>query len=101
MRLITPIRSRTTDQLCSQIIRVVSVLDNALAGKKYLVGDKLTIVDLSFVPWDDRAEDFLSDSPHASDLKKYANYNKWHDMLHEVPGVKKYFEQRRQYLAEV
>jgi len=29
----------------------VQVLNTALGGKKYLVGDKVTIADLAFVPW--------------------------------------------------
>ena len=31
--------------------RILGVLDTALEGKRYLVGDKVTIADLSFVAW--------------------------------------------------
>ena len=31
--------------------RILGVLETALEGKKYLVGDKVTIADLSFVAW--------------------------------------------------
>jgi glutathione S-transferase len=34
-----------------EIRRVLGVLDAALEGKRFLVGDKVTIADLSFVPW--------------------------------------------------
>lgn len=34
-----------------EIRRVLGVLDTALQGRRYLVGDKLTIADLVFVPW--------------------------------------------------
>jgi glutathione S-transferase len=34
-----------------EIRRVLSVLNTALEGRQYLVGDKLTIADLAFVPW--------------------------------------------------
>lgn len=30
---------------------MLGVLDAALEGKRFLVGDKVTIADLSFVPW--------------------------------------------------
>lgn len=30
---------------------MLGVLDAALEGRRYLVGDKMTIADLSFVPW--------------------------------------------------
>jgi glutathione S-transferase len=35
----------------NEIRRVLGVLNTALEGKRYLVGDKVTIADLSFVPW--------------------------------------------------
>ena len=35
----------------NEVRRVLSVLNTALEGKRYLVGDKVTIADLSFVPW--------------------------------------------------
>ena len=34
-----------------EVRRVLGVLEAALEGKRYLVGDKLTIADLSFIPW--------------------------------------------------
>jgi glutathione S-transferase len=35
----------------NEVRRVLGVLNTALEGKRYLVGDKVTIADLSFVPW--------------------------------------------------
>lgn len=35
----------------NEIKRVFGVLDNVLSKQKYLVGDKVTIADLSFIPW--------------------------------------------------
>ena len=35
----------------NEIKRVFGVLDAVLSKQKYLVGDKVTIADLSFVPW--------------------------------------------------
>jgi glutathione S-transferase len=35
----------------NEIKRVFGVLDSVLAKQKYLVGDKVTIADLSFIPW--------------------------------------------------
>jgi len=34
-----------------EVRRILGVLDTALEGKRYLVGDKVTIADLSFVAW--------------------------------------------------
>ena len=35
----------------NEIKRVFWVLDSVLSKQKYLVGDKVTIADLSFIPW--------------------------------------------------
>jgi glutathione S-transferase len=35
----------------SEIRRVLSVLNASLEGRDYLIGDKLTVADLAFVPW--------------------------------------------------
>jgi len=35
----------------NEIKRVFGVLDAVLSKQKYLVGDKVTIADLSFIPW--------------------------------------------------
>jgi glutathione S-transferase len=35
----------------NEIKRVFSVLDSVLSKQKYLVGDKVTIADLAFIPW--------------------------------------------------
>ena len=35
----------------NEIKRVFGVLDGVLSNQKYLVGDKVTIADLSFIPW--------------------------------------------------
>jgi glutathione S-transferase len=40
-----------TQRYYDQIKRVFGVLDRALAGKQYLIGDKPTIADFSFIPW--------------------------------------------------
>ena len=35
----------------NEIKRVFSVLEGVLSKQKYLVGNKVTIADLSFIPW--------------------------------------------------
>ena len=35
----------------NEIKRVFGVLDAVLSNQKYLVGDKVTVADLSFIPW--------------------------------------------------
>lgn len=43
----------------NEIKRVFGVLDGVLSKQKYLVGDKVTIADLSFVQWNSMIIDRL------------------------------------------
>ena len=39
------------ERYSNEIRRVFGVLDSVLAKQKYLVGDKVTVADLAFIPW--------------------------------------------------
>ena len=41
------------ERYSDEIRRVFGVLDSVLAKQKYLVGDKLTVADLAFIPWNE------------------------------------------------
>ena len=43
----------------NEIRRVFGVLDSVLSKQKYLVGDKVTIADISFIPWNAAVVDRL------------------------------------------
>ncbi|KAL3418362.1 URE2 [Phlyctema vagabunda] len=73
-----------------QVLRVVSVLDRALAGKKYLVGDKVTYADLAFVTWEQGLPFIFGEQFAGLDLEnKYPNYSAWKKSLVERPSVQK------------
>ena len=57
-----------------------------MSKQKYLVGKgtKLTIGDLSFVPWNSFAQKFFGDKV---DLAKYPSVKKWTKELHSRPAV--------------
>ncbi|KAJ6785194.1 hypothetical protein PWT90_01605 [Aphanocladium album] len=77
-----------------QIDRVWSVLDDLLKGKQYLLGDKLTYVDLCFVPWEWVVLNFLGTELKAAGFdaeKKYPNYWAWYQHLLARPSVKKVY----------
>lgn len=84
-----------------EIRRVIGVLDAALAGKEYLVGNKCTIADLAFVPWDSEVqnicegEDFLKTLPD-----ECPNWTAWHKRLMERPAVQRALGKRSQALAQ-
>ncbi|TQS32295.1 hypothetical protein Golomagni_07394 [Golovinomyces magnicellulatus] len=73
-----------------QMERVWGVLDNVLKDKKYLVGNKLTYVDLSFVPWETTVHNFLGEETKSIDAAtKYPHYWAWFQGLAARPSVKK------------
>lgn len=78
------------------------MLDSVLAGKEYLVGNKCTYADLSFVTW----YWVLSGLEHvvpgirAELEKENPNWAAWDKKLNERPAVKKAFETREKKIAE-
>ncbi|KAI9844861.1 MAG: glutathione S- transferase, nitrogen catabolite repression regulator [Thelocarpon superellum] len=72
-----------------EIKRVVSVLNRALEGKQYLVGDKATYADLAFVPWDAGTTRLLKDDEAIDAAKDYPHYYAWQQRILARPAVKK------------
>ena len=73
------------------------VLDKALAGKEYLVGDKCTYADLSFVTWAVTAP--FAVGSHKVDWEAYPNYKAWLDRLTARPAVKKVLEAKQKAMS--
>lgn len=72
-----------------QVVRVFYVLNLALGGKEFLVGDKCTIADLAFITWDSMSPLFFGDEFESLEIpKKYPAYWAWKQRLSERP-VKK------------
>ena len=77
------------------MIRVNGVLNEALQGKEYLVGDKCTYADLAFVTWDSMVPWLLAGDPRLQQMQKdYPNYIAWVQRLHSRPAVKKVLEEK-------
>ncbi|KAG6354956.1 hypothetical protein INS49_004037 [Diaporthe citri] len=60
-----------------QIVRVFGVLDGILKDREFLVGDKLTYADLSFIPWNRVAldapffrDEALGQAPHRGTISQ-------------------------------
>lgn len=72
----------------NEIKRVIGVLNTILQGKNYLVGEKVTYADLSFITWaligqravESAGVDLEEDAP---------NYVGWMKRLLDRPAVKK------------
>ncbi|KAI0793543.1 glutathione S-transferase C-terminal-like protein [Fomes fomentarius] len=81
-----------------ETLRVFSVLDGVLAKSPsgYLVGGKLTIAGLSFIPWNRIAFFYIlnvGEGIGPVDVEKeYPAFYAWHQKLLELPTVKKLLE---------
>jgi glutathione S-transferase len=68
--------------------RVCGVLEQGLTEKKWLVGDKMTIADLAFVPWNDRLDVVLM-CPAESKFDGFPRVKAWHESMIARPSWKK------------
>ncbi|KAJ6020531.1 glutathione transferase [Penicillium herquei] len=79
-----------------EVHRILGVLNGLLEGKQWLVGDKCTFADLSFLPWNCRLNMFLGADP----LAKYPNVLSWHQRMEERPAWKRSMEIRDKLMDE-
>lgn len=86
------------ERYLKEIERVTGVLDGWLQSHEYLVGDKVTYADLSFVPYAGlvRKNNVLNQDGKLFEGGKYAAYNKWLDGLLARPAVAKVVEEFNQ-----
>ncbi|OBT66248.1 hypothetical protein VE03_04282 [Pseudogymnoascus sp. 23342-1-I1] len=83
-----------------QVFRVYDVLNRALEGKEYLVGDKCTYADISFIAWDHRIQIVFEDDFGVEELeKKYPNYVRWHKTVAARKAVKEVLEDNDRAVA--
>lgn len=75
----------------NEILRVHQVLEDVLSKQQWLVGDgsKLTIADLSFIPWNAFAKKIMPDQ----EWSKFPSVEKWTNAMHLRPAVSKVLQQ--------
>lgn len=81
-----------TDRYVNEIFRVLGVLDVALSRNKtgWLVGDRCTYADISFVTWAATSEGLLRELQKDAGLaEKYPYYSAWFATLKERPAIAK------------
>ncbi len=84
-----------------QVARVFYVLNLALEGKEHLVGDKCTVADLMFVPWEVSSPLFFGDDWEGMEIsKKYPAYWAWRQRLMERPAVKKILAEKQAMMTK-
>ena len=83
----------------NEIKRVLGVLDGALEGKQWLVGDKMTYADLSFVTWNERVDSVVGCAPEDK-FKGFPNVQTWHARMISLPSWKTIMARRNVLMDE-
>ncbi|OSD00751.1 glutathione transferase Ure2p class [Trametes coccinea BRFM310] len=87
-----------------EMMRVFGVLESVLSEREWLVGNKFTIADLSFIPWNIVAVDkpgLLKDYEGFHGLEQdFPAVSRWHNAILVRPTVKKVYEVKDQVNAE-
>lgn len=79
-------------------MRVIEVLDGILKDRDWLVGDKCTFADLSFLPWNDRI-DMLVLSKSINEIRRqYPHFASWQGRMVERDSWKKAMQTRNQLM---
>lgn len=90
------------DRYRDQVVRVLHVINMHLeaTGKEYLVGDKCTYADLSFVTWDMMIEWIVGDEAKEMDIHgKYPLWSKWNKSLLARDSVKKIMADKQKAMS--
>jgi glutathione S-transferase len=83
----------------AEVKRILGVLDQSLANKKWLVGDKCTFADLAFVTWNDRM-DMVLGVPDSTPLKDFPSVEAWHQRMVSRESFKKAMKIREKLMND-
>lgn len=87
------------ERYSNEVKRVLGVLEQSLQGKQWLVGDKCTYADLSFVTWNDRM-DMVLGVPDSKPLQGFPNVEAWHNRMVGRESFRKAMEVREKMMDE-
>ncbi|EAT86862.1 hypothetical protein HBH56_130600 [Parastagonospora nodorum] len=82
-----------------ELKRILGVLDGALTGKQWLVGDKMTFADLSFVTWNDRIDSLIVCAPDKK-FEGFPNVQAWHERMTGRAAWKNIMKKRDQLMDD-
>jgi glutathione S-transferase len=83
----------------NEVKRILGVLEDCLTGKQWLVGNKCTFADLSFVTWNDRM-DMVLGVPDSQPLKDFPNVEAWHSRIIARESSKKAMKTREKLMDD-
>ncbi|KAL8823874.1 MAG: hypothetical protein Q9191_005478 [Dirinaria sp. TL-2023a] len=76
-----------TERYANEMERIFGVLDRSLTHRQWLVGDKCTYADLSFVTWSHNAKGLVQELGKSNMMDKYPHYTRWLDSMESRPSV--------------
>ena len=82
-----------------EVRRILGILEGALEGKQWLVGDKCTFADLSSAPWNDRIDALLMVSAEQK-FEGFPNVKSWHERVTARPSWKKAMKTRAKLMDD-
>ena len=80
------------ERYAAEAERIINVLDKQLCQSDWLVGDKCTYADLSFVTWSHVMDGMLKQMDRKSVLDQHPFYLEWLRKMGERPSVSKCIE---------
>jgi glutathione S-transferase len=83
----------------NELKRILGVLEGALEGKQWLVGDKMTFADLTFAFWNDRIDAITLCAPDKK-FDGFPNVQAWHERMTGRPSWTRIMEKRAQLMDE-
>ena len=81
----------------NEVKRVSAVMDRVLASREWLVGNKISYADLSFVPWFLLVPAYTL--PDLDLSKEYPNLSAWLERMKARPAVQKVVKEREAAMA--
>lgn len=83
----------STKHFQALVKRTITTVDRALQGKEYLVGGKITLADLAYIPWDLTLDVILAGDSEAATAEGrkslWPNWFAWHNRVLQRPAVQK------------
>ncbi|CAG8909685.1 unnamed protein product [Penicillium egyptiacum] len=90
------------ERYSNEVRRVTGVLDKALSGRQWLVGNKCTFADLAFVPWQNMIGMILQDKNAEGEFaRSFPNVQAWMERMKQRPAVIKVLQDKENAMAEM
>ncbi|KAL4999868.1 glutathione S-transferase [Aspergillus recurvatus] len=88
------------DRYVKEVHRILGVLNTALEGRAWLVGDKCTFADFAFLPWNARLNMVLLTPEGEDPLAPYPNVAAWQKRLESRESWRKAMQTREKLMDE-